>query len=225
MSKVNKANKAGVSGGKKASFFQENTKSIVFIAAGIFVLILLYIGYQKLYLAPRSEKAANQMYKAEQYATIDSLQSLAIEGDGSYPGFKEIAGEYSNTKSANIANAYLGGLLLRRGEYQEAIKALEQYSPTGSQVIDPLILGLLGDAYSESKAYDKAANYYKKAASTHSNEYTTPMFLRKLGLVYEELNDNKGALEAYKRIRSEYPNSNEGASIEAYIARVEASLD
>ena len=143
MSKVNKANKAGVNGGKKPSFFQENTKSIVFIAAGIFVLILLYIGYQKLYLAPRSEKAANQMYKAEQYAAIDSLQSLAIEGDGSYPGFKEIAGEYSNTKSANIANAYLGGLLLRRGEYQEAIKALEQYSPTGSQVIDPLILGLL----------------------------------------------------------------------------------
>ena len=67
---VSSANIAGT----KKSFFQENEKSIIFIVAGIIVLILLYIGYQKLYLAPRAEKAANNMYQAEQFAAIDSLE-------------------------------------------------------------------------------------------------------------------------------------------------------
>src|SRR5690606_37633066 len=145
------------------SFFQDNQKSITFIVGGIILLILLYLGYQRLYLAPRAEKAANQLYKAEEYAAIDSLQAKAIEGDGSFLGFKEIAEEYSNTNSANIANAYLGGLYLRQGKFDEAVKALEKYSPTGSQILDPLVIGLTGDAYSELKDYKKAADYYKQA--------------------------------------------------------------
>ncbi|MDM1046982.1 MULTISPECIES: tetratricopeptide repeat protein [Sphingobacterium] len=209
-------------GGSKKSFFQENEKSIIFIVAGIIVLILLYIGYQKLYLAPRAEKAAAEMYQAEQYATIDSLQKKAIEGDGSFAGFKEIADEYSNTKSANIANAYLGGLYLRQKNFKEAIKYLEQYSETGSAILDPLVIGLLGDAYSEEKIYDKAANFYKKAAEKSSNTFTTPVFLKKLGLVYEELQDYKNAEATYEKIRNDFPESAEATTIDSFIARVQA---
>src|SRR5690606_35304191 len=86
--------------------FKKNQKSLGFIALGIVILVLLYFGYQQFYLAPRAEKASNELFKAESYAQIDSLQSLAIKGDGSYPGFEQIADEYSNTPSANIANAY-----------------------------------------------------------------------------------------------------------------------
>lgn len=209
---------------KSGSFILENQKSLVFIIGGILVLVLLYIGYQRFYLAPRAETAADQLFKAESYATVDSLQQRAIDGDGSYPGFKEIADEYENTKSANIANAYLGGLYLRQGKYQEAANALEKYSNTGSVVLDPLVIGLLGDAYSELKDYKKAASYYKKAAAKNSNTFTSPLLLKKLGLVYEAQNDFKQALEAYKRIQSDFPESQEATSIESYIARAEARL-
>ncbi|GGG75433.1 hypothetical protein GCM10007415_03880 [Parapedobacter pyrenivorans] len=207
-----------------SSFILENQKSLVFIVGGIVVLILLYIGYQRFYLAPRAETAADQLFKAETYASIDSLQQRAIDGDGSYPGFKEIADEYDNTKSANIANAYLGGLYLRQGNYQEAVAALEKYTSTGSIVLDPLVIGLLGDAYSELKDYKKAASFYKKAADKNSNTFTSPLLLKKLGLVYEAQNDFKQALDAYKRIQSDFPESHEATSIESYIARAEAQL-
>ena len=222
MSQNNANGSSAVKTGPKKPFFQENQKSITFIVVGFIVLILLYIGYKNLYLAPRAEKAANEMYQAETYATIDSLQNKAIEGDGSFPGFKEIADEYSNTKSANIANAYLGGLYLRQKNFKEAIKYLEQYSETGSEILDPLIIGLLGDAYSEEKIYDKAATIYKKAADKSQNAYTTPLFLKKLGLVYEELNDYKNAEAAYQRIRDDYPESAESTTIDSFIARVQA---
>ena len=208
----------------KGSFFQDNQKSVVFILGGIVVLILLYFGYQKLYLDPRAEEASNRMYKAEQLATIDSLQSKAIMGDGAFLGFKQIADEYSNTKSANIANAYLGGLYLRQGKFEEAVKALEKYAPTGSQILDPLVIGLTGDAYSELKDYKKAADYYKQASEKSSNSYTTPLFLKKLGLVYEAQNDYKSAETAYKKIKTDFPESQEASTIDGLLGRVQAHL-
>jgi len=206
------------------SFIKENEKSLGFIAVGIIVLILLYLGYQQFYLAPRAEKASNEVFKAEAYAQIDSLQTLAIKGDGSYPGFEQIAEEYSNTPSANIANAYLGSLYLRQGQFQEAINALENYSATGSPVLHPLITGLLGDAYSELKDYKQAATHYKKAANLKANDFTSPLFLKKLGLVCETQKDFKGAVEAYKKIKSDYPTSYEASMVDGLIARAEAQL-
>lgn len=214
---------AGTPNTGSTNFIKDNQTSLGFIAGGIIVLLLLFFGYQRFYLAPRAEKAVNEMFKAEQYAAIDSLQR-AISGDGSYPGFEKIAEEYSNTKSANIANAYLGGLYLREGKFQEAITALEKFSTTGSPVLDPLVTGLLGDAYSELKDYKKAANQYTKAADLNINDFTSPLFLKKLGLVYEAQNDFKNALSAYNRIKTNYPNSTEASSVDAYIARAEARL-
>jgi tetratricopeptide (TPR) repeat protein len=211
-------------GGNPGKFVQENTKSLTVIGGAIIALVLLYFGYQKFYLAPRAEKAASEMFKAEGYAASDSLADKAIKGDGSYPGFEKIADEYSNTKSANIANAYLGGLYLKKGEFQKAVDALGKYSNTGSPVIDPLVLGMLGDAYSELKDYSKAVTYYKKAADKNMNSFTTPIYLKKLALVYEEQKDYKAALEAYKKIKTEYSDSSEALVIDTYIARTEAHL-
>lgn len=210
--------------GNSGNFVQENKKSLAVIGGAIVALILLYIGYQQFYLAPRAEKAANEMFKAEEYVAIDTLTDRAITGDGSYPGFEKIAEEYSSTKSANIANAYLGGLYLQKGQFQKAVDALGRYSSTGSPVVDPLVLGMLGDAYSELKDYDKAGTYYKKAADKSENSFTSPLFLKKLGLVYEEEKDLQSALSAYKQIKEKYPESYEASLVDSYIARLEAQL-
>ncbi len=208
--------------GNTGKFVQENAKSLAVIGGAIIALVLLYVGYQNFYLAPRAEKAANEMFKAEEYLATDSLKDRAISGDGSYPGFEKIAEEYSNTKSANLANAYLGGLYLQKGEFQKATDALGNYSSTGSPIIDPLVLGMLGDAYSELKEYSKAITFYKKAADKSKNSFTSPLFLKKLGLVYEEQKDFKSAADAYNKIRTDFPESAEAASVDTYIARAEA---
>lgn len=209
---------------RKGSFIQENSKSLIFIVGAIVVLIAIYIWYQTVYLKNRAEEAAAQMFKAEQYIGTDSLANKAINGEGGYPGLAKIAEEYENTKSANLANLYLGGIYLRKGEYQKAVDALSKYSATGSAVADPLALGLLGDAYSELKNFDQAATYYKKAADKSSNKFTSPMVLKKLGLVNEQLKDFQGAADAYKKIKNEFPESQEAALVDEYIARAEAQV-
>ncbi|MES2457502.1 MAG: tetratricopeptide repeat protein [Bacteroidota bacterium] len=206
---------------KKGAFLQENSKSLLFIAGAIILLIGVYIWYQNVYLKNRAEEAAAKMYKAEQLLGADSLANKAINGGIDYPGFQKIADDYANTKSANLANLYLGGIYLHKGEYKKAIEALGNYAETGSPVADPLALGLLGDAYSELKDYKQAITYYKKAADKTSNKFTSPLFLKKLGLVYEAEKDFASAQEAYSKIKTQYPESTEASTIDAYIARVE----
>ncbi|CAH0180311.1 hypothetical protein SRABI27_01239 [Pedobacter sp. Bi27] len=208
---------------KKGSFLQENNKSLLFIAGAVVLLVLIYLWYQGVYLKGRAEEAASKMYKAEQFVGVDSLSNKAVKGEGGYPGLEQIAKEYDNTKSANLANLYLGGIYLRKGEYKQAIEALSKYSATGSPVADPLALGLLGDAYSELKDFKQAATYYKKAADKAS-KFTSPMFLKKLGLVNENQNDFKGAVDAYTKVKTQYPESAEAQLIDAYIARAQEKV-
>jgi len=209
---------------RKGSFLEENSKSLLFIAGAVVVLIAIFFWYQNVYLKGRAEEASAKMYKAEQYVGVDSLANKAINGDSGYPGFEKIAEEYNNTKSANLANLYLGGIYLRKGEYKKATEALGKYAETGSPVADPLALGMLGDAYSELKDYKQAITYYKKAADKSSNKFTSPLFLKKLGLVYENQKDFASAEEAYTKIKTQYPSSQEAAMIDEYIARASAQV-
>ncbi|MFD1628793.1 tetratricopeptide repeat protein [Pseudopedobacter beijingensis] len=205
--------------GRTGNFIQENRKSLLVIGSTIVGLILLFIAYQKLYLAPREVEAVDQMYKAQQYWEAKEWDK-AIKGDGNFPGFEKILDDYANTKSANLAYYYLGIAYLNKGEYQKAIDNLINYS--GSDVvIAPLALGGTGDAYTELKQYDDAINYYKKAVSKGDNEFAAPLYLKKMGLVYEEKKDFKSAAETYNKIKSNYPQSAVAQNIDMYIARAE----
>jgi len=205
---------------KTGSFVQENQKSLLFIAAAIVAMIIIYIAYLKLYLAPREVTAANQMHVAQDFWAKKDWDK-AIKGDAGYPGFEKIISDYSNTKTANLAYFYLGTAYLNKGEYRKAIDNLNSYRGDDSMIAAEA-LGNAGDAYVELKDYDKAETYFKKAADKAQNKFLSPFYLKKLGLVYEEKKDNKAAAEAYRKIKTEYPESTEAQNIDAYIARAEA---
>ncbi len=208
--------------GKTGDFIQENRKSLLVIGGAILGLVVLFFAYQKFYLAPRETDAVNQMFKAQQYWEQKNWDK-AIKGDGNFPGFEKILEDYDNTKSANLAFYYLGIAYLNKGEYQKAAETLAKYSGS-DEIIAPEALGATGDAYVELKNYDEAIVYYKKAASKGDNLFAAPIYLKKLGLVYEEQKDYKSALDTYTKIKTDYPESSTASTIDSYIARAEGKL-
>jgi len=66
----------------------------------------------------------------------------------------------------------------------------------------------------------KAITYYEKAATTEDNVFVNPIYLMKAGQVYESQEKFQKALETYKKIKDNYPESQEGQKIEKYIAKV-----
>ena len=80
---------------------EENYKILLIGLAAIVLLVGLgWLG--KLYLNKRNNEAQSQMFQAEKYLEIDSLK-LALNGDGNYLGFLDIAKDYKFTNSGNLA--------------------------------------------------------------------------------------------------------------------------
>jgi tetratricopeptide (TPR) repeat protein len=202
--------------------FIERNQKILTIVIGVAVLVIGgYLAFNALYIQPKEKDAQEQMFMSEQYFEKDSF-NLAINGDGNYLGFLDIIDDYSSTKAANLANYYIGVSYLRLGQYQDAIDYLDNFE-TDDILLAPVAAGAKGDAYMELNDTGKALTAYKKAYS-YTNEFTTPVYLMKAGKLLESTGKFDDALIAYQEIKQKYPESNEGRTIDKYIARVEVLL-
>lgn len=205
---------------KTENFIDNNKKRLTIIVVAVLAIVGGYLGYKKMVIAPMEIEAQSAMFMAEKYFEQDSLQ-LAINGDGQNYGFIDIVDEYSGTKSANLAHYYLGICYRNTGEYEYAIDELNSFS-SDDVMISAVALGAIGDCYMELNDVENAISYYEKAAKKNENGLTSPVYLFKAGLAYEDLKDFTGAEGKYKSIKDNYPDSREAQTIDKYLARVEA---
>jgi len=198
-------------------FLEENYK-VLLSALGI-IVVLVGLGWLgKMYLGKRNNEAQSQMFQAEKYLEADSLK-LALNGDGNYLGFLDIAKQYKFTNTGNLAKYSAGICYLHLGNYNEAIDYLNKYSKKDN-VIGSLAIGATGDAYVQLGNVEKGIAKYLEAADYAKNSFNTPLFLMKAAELYELTNKFPEALKIYERIESQYPESTEGTTIGKYIARV-----
>lgn len=213
--------------GRFELFIERNGKTMLIILGIIIVLVGGYFSYKYLYIAPRMEKASAAMFEAQNQFERDSF-ALALNGNASFDGFLTIADQYGNTPQGNLANHYAGLCYLYMGQYQEAVDAFEAYDAVKDNAAGNLIgaqnIGLTGDAYVEMGKLDEGAKYYEKAAAFSDNISTTPLYLKKAGLVNEKLGNLAKALEQYETIRNNYPQSMQARDIEKFIARVQQQM-
>lgn len=203
--------------GRTEQFIEQNQKTLTIAIGVIIVVVLGYFGYQKFYVAPLEKEASEQMFMAEIYFSQDSLD-LALNGDGNYLGFLDIIDEFGSAKPAKLANYYAGICYLKKGEFENAIDYLEDFT-INDDIVAPMATGAIGDAYLELKNYEKAADYYLDAANSNKNAFTTPIFLLKAGRTFELLENYSKAVNAYEQILNEFALSMEARNIEKDIAR------
>jgi tetratricopeptide (TPR) repeat protein len=207
---------------KTEQFIEKNQKIILIVMGAIILVVLGYFGFKRLYLAPREKEAQSQMFMAEKYFEMDSI-TKALKGDGNYLGFLDIIDQYKFTKSANLSHYYAGICYLKKGEFQNALDQLSDFS-SGDELVAPMAIGAMGDAYMELNNSDKAIHYYLKAADKRKNDLTSPTFLMKAGMAYELAGKNDLALKTYMRIKTEFPRTTEGREIDKYIARLNGTV-
>lgn len=199
-------------------FFEENQKNILTAIAVALVLVAGFFAYKFFYQQPRETTALAQMYKAEQTFAQDSMTKALTDPGGGYPGFIKMVEEYGSTNAGDVANLYAAESYLKEGKFEAALDYLKDYDG-GGELGSVIRNGMKGDAYSELGKMSDALSAYKKAGKT-DNEFFAPYYLFKLGLLNEKEGNNDAALDAYKTIATEYPNSLQGQNIDAYIERV-----
>ncbi len=205
---------------RSEQFIEENQKTLTYILAGILLVLLVIIGGNRYYLKPLNEEAAADMFYAERFFEIDSF-NLALNGYGTYPGFLNVIDDYGITKSAKIARYYAGICYHQLGQHGMAIELLNKFK-TDDLLVGAAKYSTMGDAYVELGELKKAEASYRTGIDKFENKFSTPIMLKKLGILYEEMGEPEQALGAYQTIEYNYPDTPEGREIKKYIGRVES---
>ena len=118
------------------SFYEKNKKAIVYGCSTLLVVIIAALLIHQFYIVPRSNKADESMFAAQEYFMNGDFEK-ALNGDGQNMGFLAIADEFGCTKAANLAHLYAGLCLYQTEKYQDAIDQLEDYSSCGDDMVSP----------------------------------------------------------------------------------------
>ena len=203
-------------------WFEKNSKQITMVIGVVVIVVLGFFGYYRFIHLPKIDRAQNEMFMAEKYFEQSEYQK-ALDGDEKYAGFLEIVDTYSSVKPGKLAAYYAGICYLNLGEFEQAIKYLKKFNVKDA-FLCVFAEGAIGDAHLELGHLPQAIAQYKKAANMNPNDVTTPTFLFKLGQCYEMDNNFQAAIDAYEKIRKDYPNANETREVEKYIARIKAQM-
>ncbi|MDR6563943.1 MULTISPECIES: tetratricopeptide repeat protein [unclassified Arcicella] len=193
----------------------EKNKGVVYGVAGILVVAILgYFGY-KYYLTTQDEAGQAKLFNAVYKFEADSNKVAAKE-------LGKIAEDFGGN-TGNLASFYAGVANLKEGKFDAAIDQLKSFS-SSDLLVQARAYSLIGDAYTEKKAYSDAITYYKKAAEYKANKFFTPTYLMKLAAAYEANNEQKEALAVYTEIVDKYAESSESINAKKYKAVLEGSV-
>ena len=191
----------------KSEKFISTYKNIILMFLGALLLIISAFSIFSYLKTSQNANGQDEMFQAVYYFEKDSLVQ-ALNGDGNNYGFLEIIDEYSLSDAANLSRFYAGASYLKLGNYQNAIKYLNDFS-SSDLLIQARAYSLIGDAYIELEDYDNAISFFKKASNENPNEFFTPSYLLKLALAYEKVGNLKSALNSYDEIIEDYKDSPE----------------
>ena len=215
---------------KTEEWVASNQKYIYIIVGLAAVVVLGFLGYQRFIQEPKELEAANEMFQAQEYfdnalattgAQSDSLYNMALTGGEGKYGFLDIIEDYSSTNAANLANYYAGFAYLHTNKYQDAINHLEDFK-SDDEILAPLAVTGIGDAFLQLNQPEEALNYYEKAAEMRSNSFTTPKALIKAAITAIQLGQGEQAAKHLNRIKEEFSTTPEAEQVPVYLGRAQA---
>lgn len=205
---------------KAKDFWERYSKPLMIVSVVIILGVGGWYGYQSFVKKPKETKAAEVMFKAEEYFRTDSIQ-LALNGDGQNWGFLRVIDKYGGTDAGNLARFYAGACYIKLNENQKAIDQLKKFS-TSSKPIQARAYKLMADAYADLGKNKEAFDYYKKAGHHFTDDEINSAEALFMGayLAMRSLNDTKAAIELFKEIKEKYPRTDFARDADNYLAQM-----
>ena len=194
---------------------QNNPKIILWSCVGVAALVAVILIYVYAFRQPAKEAASKALGQAD-IELLTGNDSIALAK------YQEVAANHS-FESGNLANLNAAILLYKKGDYEQAIKYLDDYKPTES-IIGASSRSLMGDCYVNLQQYEKALDCFKKAVKlSDNNPHYTPAFMIKEATVYRHLKDFHAEAEIYAEILKKYPQYGQenGIDLKKYLKSAE----
>lgn len=215
---------------KAKNFWDKSGKTFVVALSVIVALVAAWAVYTYMFKLPKQDKANDVVYITQKYfqefsnATDSSKALIAakvLNGDGTNPGALKIINSYSGTPAANLCQYYAGACYLYLGQFDKSLGFLKDFKANGATQIESRAYGMMGDASAELNKVDQALDYYKKAANVNTkDDFTSAEFLFRAALYAQFAGKTKDAVELFKKVRSDYPLTQQAGEVDRYLAKL-----
>jgi len=182
-------------------YFRREWKKLSYIGMGIvavIVIIFMFINSRR-----KAElRASAELARAE-------ISYLNEDYDRAIQDLARIDNIYKGTKSAGISVFYLANSYFNMGNYEKAEETYKRY--LGEYDDDPMLhassLAGIAATYEEREMYDRAVEYYKKAAADYPKLFTAAENLINAARCLKLEGKKEEAKILLDRVLEEYPES------------------
>jgi tetratricopeptide (TPR) repeat protein len=191
-------------------FIRKHSKKVAGGGILFLVLILAFIVFQ-MWDKKKEEEAAREFGVATGLYErgIAQAREGSIQGDKDILAkFDEVITRFPRTSSGRFSLLYKGNVYLKRGEFDEAIKAYTAFlDKSGKERLYRYFAWEgLGHAYEGKKDYAKSLEAYQKIVEVGEGYQLAEANLN-IGYCYDKLGKSKEALESFKAFLSSNPKS------------------
>jgi len=204
---------------KLTSFYEEHKRNISIAVTVLVVAVFAVVIFFK-NRAENNEKAVTalgaifELYDAGQFQpAVDGIPEKNILG------LKAIVDNYGGSAGGELARFYLAGAYFQLGRYDEALKAYEDYSPSG-ELLSVARLSGIGSCYETKGMFKDAAVSFEKAATQYPKDISAAENLNSAARDYGQAGDREKAIELYKRIKKNFPTTAFARDADRFIAQL-----
>ncbi len=205
---------------KTYGFFEENKSRVLMYGGAVIVVILIaffYINNQNQKNTAAGEQLGRVMNLFDQGAykeAIDGRQGTNIVG------LKKIVEDYGSTENGETAKIYLADAYNMLGNEEEAYKYYSDYDGSIDMYKATAFAGQAG-YYAGKKEYEKAADFYLKAAHVSETNAQNPDYLLDASINYIKAGNKEEAKNLLTSIKKDYTTSPVSREVDRYLAETD----
>jgi tetratricopeptide (TPR) repeat protein len=209
---------------ESGGFLRNNVRLLGIIGIILLVVVagVFYLNYSR---ARSNERALIELARVRPYYDRGEF-AVAISGDSSKTvngekirGLRQLADEYASTPAGKMAALFLGNSYLALGQAAQASEPYEVAAGADDELVTSAAHAGLAAVAEANGKYADAASEFEKAASQDRLELNTPQYLIGAARNYERAGKKNEAVENYRRVATQFPQSTANAQARLALAR------
>ncbi len=192
-------------------FAKKKSRELMIGAIAVAIVILAF-------LVSNALKAQSVKRDSRVLAEILEIESQLDENPDKLAELEALAGK---GKFSRIAYLKLASYWIEQGNSENAKSHLEKISDKSKDLIYYQAQDMLAQVYMHDKDFDKAIAIYKSIEEDDEQDYALDAVLYRMAEAHEEKGELDIALELYKRVQDEYPQTFFGLDASKKVSELE----
>ncbi|MFZ1080310.1 MAG: tetratricopeptide repeat protein [Candidatus Kryptoniota bacterium] len=206
---------------KVVEYLKNNRRIVSGTVTGIIIAVIVVVAYLN------NRHSDNLKAATELSGVLDIFNGgayqVAINGDPTHniTGLKSIVEDYGGSETGEQAKIYLGDCYYYLEDYDNALKCFKDYDGS-DKFLEASAFAGEAEVYEVGGNFEKASEYYDRAASRDSKSFLAPQYLVGAARDYIKIGKKDRAIELLTRVQKNFANSPYAGNVDYYLAEAKA---